>query len=188
MAARIDKAAFTRADMVELIGAQLPVDAPGDARGVIEQIVDAVGVRVSAPRGAHEREGHEKYTLDVIMAEEPRIFDLVDQRNPVAVGCALEDVQALSPDQAARRGKHRGSPFLVQPLSAPAGAGKTTAIRALRAAATAAPQHLLVLAPTGKAVDEALRDGAGDRGFTVAKALELLRGNHRARSAHRGGR
>jgi conjugative relaxase-like TrwC/TraI family protein len=28
MAARIDKAAFTRADMVELVGAQLPVDAP----------------------------------------------------------------------------------------------------------------------------------------------------------------
>ena len=28
MAARIDKAAFTRADLVELVGAQLPVDAP----------------------------------------------------------------------------------------------------------------------------------------------------------------
>jgi hypothetical protein len=39
MAAHIDKAAFTRADMVELIGAQLPVDVPGDPRGLIEQIV-----------------------------------------------------------------------------------------------------------------------------------------------------
>jgi hypothetical protein len=48
--------------MVRLIGAQLPVDAAGEPRELIEQIVDAVGVRVSAPRRAHEREGHEKYT------------------------------------------------------------------------------------------------------------------------------
>jgi len=41
MAAHIDKAAFTRADMVELIGAQLPADAPGEPRELIEQIVDA---------------------------------------------------------------------------------------------------------------------------------------------------
>ena len=32
MAAHIDKPTFTRADMVELIGAQLPIDAPGDPR------------------------------------------------------------------------------------------------------------------------------------------------------------
>ena len=50
MAARIDKPAFTRADLVELVGALLPVDAPGDPRALIEQIVDVVGVRVSAPR------------------------------------------------------------------------------------------------------------------------------------------
>ncbi len=175
MAARIDKAAFTRADMVELIGAQLPVDAPGDARGVIEQIVDAVGVRVSAPRGAHEREGHEKYTLDVIMAEELRIFDLVDQSETRSrLDVRFEDVQALAPDQARAVGNIAVSPFLVQPLAAPAGAGKTHALSALRAAAARTHKHLLVLAPTGKAVDEALHSGAGDRGFTVAKALGLL--------------
>ncbi len=31
-----------------------------------------------------------------------------------------------------------------------------------------------MLAPTGKAVDEAMRDNAGDRGFTLAKALQLI--------------
>ena len=31
-----------------------------------------------------------------------------------------------------------------------------------------------MLAPTGKAVDEAMADGAGDRGLTVAKALALI--------------
>ena len=79
MAAHIDKAAFTRADMVELVGAQLPVDAPGDPRALIEQIVDDVSVRISATREAHHREGHEKFTVDAIIAEEERVFGMVDE-------------------------------------------------------------------------------------------------------------
>jgi hypothetical protein len=35
----------------------------------------------------------------------------------------------------------------------------------------------LVLAPTGKAVDVAVREGAGDHGYTIAKALQLVRDN-----------
>jgi hypothetical protein len=38
-------------------------------------------------------------------------------------------------------------------------------------------KQVLVLAPTGKAVDEAMRGEAGDRGLTVAKALQLIRDN-----------
>jgi len=41
--ARRGKPAFTRADLVELVGALLPVDAPGDPRALIEQIVDWSG-------------------------------------------------------------------------------------------------------------------------------------------------
>ena len=53
------------------------------------------------------------------------------------------------------------SPWLIQPLSAPAGAGKTTSMRALRAAAHRRyGAAVLVLAPTGKAVDVAVREGA----------------------------
>ena len=48
-------AAFTRADMVELIGAQLSVDAPGDPRQVIEGIVESVGVRISTLNGPRAR-------------------------------------------------------------------------------------------------------------------------------------
>jgi len=39
------------------------------------------------------------------------------------------------------------------------------------------PGRVLVLASTGKAVDVAMRDGAGDEGLTVAKALQSLRDN-----------
>jgi conjugative relaxase-like TrwC/TraI family protein len=174
VAARIDKAAFTRADMVELIGAQLPVDAQGDPRARIERIVDTVGLRVSAPREAHEREGHEKYTLDAVIAEEQQIFSLVDERdNRARLDVRTADLDDLSADQQRAVANIAVSPFLVQPLQAPAGAGKTHCLRALRAGAHRAHKQVLVLAPTGKAVDAAMADGAGDRGLTVAKALQL---------------
>ena len=91
----------------------------------------------------------------------------------------------LSADQKRAVENIGRSPWLVQPLSAPAGAGKTTSMRALRAAAHR--RHggrVLVLAPTGKAVDVAVREGAGDEGLTIAKALQLLRDNKLELSPH----
>jgi conjugative relaxase-like TrwC/TraI family protein len=175
MAAHIDKPAFTRADMVELVGAQLPVDAPGDPRALIEQIVDEVSVRISAPRETHHREGNEKFTVDAIIAEEERVLQMVDNAdNQSRLDVRAEDLGDLSADQERAIRNIAVSPFLVQPLLAPAGAGKTHSLKALRAAAHRARKEVLVLAPTGKAVDEAMQDGAGDRGLTVAKALKLI--------------
>ncbi|MBI3693062.1 MAG: relaxase domain-containing protein, partial [Mycolicibacterium aromaticivorans] len=97
MAARADKAALTRADLVEVIGAQLPLmaDNPGVAaeeggaggsagdavmpRQAIEECVDAVAMRLTEPRLAHQREGTERVTVDLILAEERRVFDMVDE-------------------------------------------------------------------------------------------------------------
>jgi conjugative relaxase-like TrwC/TraI family protein len=175
MVARIDKPAFTRADLVELVGALLPVDAPGDPRALIEQIVDIVGVRVSATRDAHHREGHELFTVDAVIAEEQRIFDMIDEADTRArLDVRAADLHDLSADQARVIANIAASPYLVQPLQAPAGAGKTHSLQALRAAAHRTNKDVLVLAPTGKAVDEAMRDHAGDRGLTVAKALQLI--------------
>jgi conjugative relaxase-like TrwC/TraI family protein len=185
MAARIDKPAFTRADMVEIVGAQLPIDAPGDPREVIERIVDQVTIRISAPRQSHEREGHEKFTVDLVMAEEERTFALIDEAdNRARLDLRAEDLGDLSPDQQRAITNIAASPFLVQPLQAPAGAGKTHSLRALRAAAHRAHKEVLVLAPTGKAVDAALQEGAGDRGLTVAKALWLVEANDLRVDAH----
>ena len=52
-AERIDKAAFTRADLVELVGAQLPVDTERAPRELVEAAVDEIGMRLTAPRAAH---------------------------------------------------------------------------------------------------------------------------------------
>jgi conjugative relaxase-like TrwC/TraI family protein len=178
MVAHIDKSAPTRADLVERVGALLPVDVPGDPRALIEQIVDTVGVRVSAPRTAHEREGHERFTVDAVIAEEERIFAMVDETdNRARLDVRADDLRDLSADQARAIGNIAHSPHLVQPLQAPAGAGKTHSLKALRAGAHRAGKNVLVVAPTGTAVDEAMRDGAGDRGLTVDKALHLIAGN-----------
>jgi conjugative relaxase-like TrwC/TraI family protein len=174
-AARIDKAGFTRADMVELIAAHLPVDTTGEPLLLTEAFVDRVGVRITAPRGAHEREGHEKFTLTAIIKEEEQILDLVDARdNTSALDVRFADLEKLSADQARAVAAIGSAPWLVAPLCAPAGAGKTHSLRALRTAAARAGKEVLVLAPTGKAVDEALHDDAGDRGYTIAKALHLM--------------
>ena len=160
---------------MELVGALLPVDAPGDPRDLIEQLVDALGIRVSAPRQAHHREGHELFTVEAVITEEHRIFDMVDATDTRArLDVRTADLQGLSADQARAIATIAASPYLVQPLQAPAGAGKTHSLQALRAAAHRTNKHVLVLAPTGKAVDEAMRGQAGDRGLTVAKALHLI--------------
>jgi ATP-dependent exoDNAse (exonuclease V) alpha subunit len=175
MVAHIDKPTFTRADLVELVGALLPVEAPGDPRALIEQIVDTVGVRVSAARDAHHREGHELFTVDAVIAEEQRVFDVVDEADSRArLDVRTADLDDLSADQARAIANIAASPYLVQPLQAPAGTGKTHSLQALRSAAQRTNKEVLVLAPTGKAVDEAIRGGAGDRGLTVAKALHLI--------------
>lgn len=175
LVAGIDKPTFTRADLVELFGALLPVDAPGDPRELIEKIVDTVAVRVTPERHVHQREGHARFTVDAVIAEEERIFSMVDARDARSrLDMRAEDLGAHSPDQRRAVGAIAQSPYLVQPLQAPAGAGKTHSLKTLRAAAHRAGKEVLLLAPTGRAVDEAIRQQAGDRGLTVAKALTLV--------------
>jgi hypothetical protein len=150
---KIDKAAFTRADLVEILGAQLPVDTERTPRELLESAVDQVAVRLSAPRAAHQREGYERFTLDAILREEAAVLDLVDARNDRAMLWIKDDDTArLAPDQKRAVENIGRSPWLVQPLSAPAGAGKTTSMRALRTAAhRRIHSTVIVLAPTGKA-------------------------------------
>ena len=181
-AANIEKAAFTRADLVELLGAQLPVDIEGEARSprqLIEAAVEAMGMRLTAPREAHQREGHERFTLDRILAEEMVLLDCVDARDERSQLWGLHefDLAGLSADQRRAVQNIARVPWLVCPLSAPAGAGKTTSMRALRAAARSSFKRVLVVAPTGKAVDVAVREGAGDVGYTLAAMLKALRDN-----------
>ncbi|WP_101947687.1 MobF family relaxase [Mycobacterium sp. 3519A] len=174
-AQHIEKAAFTRADLIEIIGARLPVDTEHTPRTLVESAVDHVAVRLTATRQPHQREGHERFTTDSILAEEAALLDLVDARDVRASMLVKDtDTAGLSPDQKRAVENIAKSPWLVQPVSAPAGAGKTTSMRVLAAVARRRQSRILVLAPTGKAVDVAVREGAGDTGYTIAKALHEL--------------
>ena len=176
MAERIEKAAFTRADLVELLAAQLPIDTDRSPRQVVEVAVDEVAMRLTGPRATHQREGHERYTIDRILAEEVTVLDMVDAREVRAQLWVRDgDTAGLSADQARAVEAIAASPQLVCPLSAPAGAGKTTSMRVLAGIGRRCRRRVLVVAPTGKAVDVAVREGAGDEGMTVAKAVASLR-------------
>lgn len=197
MAARADKAALTRADLVEVIGAQLPLidaaaagsDSGGGSAGgagaglprqLIEACVDAVGMRLTAPRLAHEREGSARYTVDLILVEERRVFDLVDATNLRAMawvrpGEHTATALGLSEQQHQVVTAIASTPQLVVPLSAPAGAGKTTSMRALRTIVERRSKaRMIVIAPTGKAVDVAVAEGAASEGYTMHAALARL--------------
>lgn len=171
----LTKAAFTRADLVEAIGARLPVDdADGPSpREVIERLADGVALRIGDERQAHQREGSIRYTAADLVAEERAVIELMGRRDSAAVLPSV-DTTGLSADQARAVTAIATSQRLVQPLSAPAGAGKTHSLRALRAAAHDAGKRVLVAAATGRAVDVAVREQAGDHGATLDAVLGRL--------------
>lgn len=171
----LKKAAFTRADLIEAIGARMPVDdADGPSpREVIERLADGVALRIGDERAAHQREGSIRYTAADLVAEERAVIDMMGRRHNAAVLPSV-DTAGLSADQARAVTAIATSDRLVQPLSAPAGAGKTHSLRALRAAAHDAGKRVLVAAPTGRAVDVAVREQAGDHGATLDALLGRL--------------
>lgn len=171
----LKQAAFTRADLVEAIGARMPIDdADGPSpREVIERLAHGVALRIGDERAAHQREGSIRYTAADLVAEEHTIVELMGHRDARAAVPSVDTV-GLSPDQARAITAIAASERLVQPLSAPAGAGKTHSLRALRRAANEAGKRVLVVAPTGCAVDVAVRERAGDRGATLDALLGQL--------------
>ncbi|MBU8834348.1 MobF family relaxase [Mycolicibacterium goodii] len=179
--AGIHKAAtFTRADLIEAITAALPVDAAATAgvspRELVETLADEVLIPVTAEREPHQREGSVRYTAAELLAEERAIIDLTPARSQRAViPVRRDETAALSPDQRAAITNIAASPWLIQPLSAPAGAGKTHSLKALRAAMRRTGGDVLVLAPTHRAVDQAMSEDAGGAGMTIAAALERHR-------------
>lgn len=185
MAAHIPKADFTRADMVELMAAHWSINGDGDVLEEIENAVDQVALRRTKPREAHNREGNEKYTIDLIVAEEHSIFEMVDREDPrAAITMKDHELEGLGEDQATAISEIARSPQLVQVMQAPAGAGKTHSLKALRQGAHRFNKDVYVLAATGQAVDNAIHDQAADHGYTVAKALGLIE-EHELKFTHK---
>ena len=119
-----------------------------------------------------------------MIAEEKMIFSMLDKSDRRAeITVSDAELAGLGDDQATAIAEIGRSPQLVQVLQAPAGAGKTHSLKSLRRAAHRHGKTVYVLAPTGKAVDTAIHDQAGDQGFTVTKALGML-ADHRLTLDH----
>ena len=70
------------------------------------------------------------FTVDAVIAEEERVFDMVDAADTRArLDVRAADFGDLSADQARAIANIAASPYLVQPLQAPAGAGKTHSLQ-----------------------------------------------------------
>ena len=74
-----------------------------------------------------------------MIAEEIAVWEMIGARDAAAVfdAAAVVDAAGLSEDQRRAVAAVAASPWLVQVIAAPAGAGKTTSLRALREAAHA---------------------------------------------------
>ena len=172
---RTGRSALTRQQLIGVATAQVPTVFDGGAGGHGGAFVDETAVMLSAPRLPHQRARTELLTLAPFLEEERKILDLavaLDERAGLRVRPG--HVKDLSADQAAAVRAIAESRQLVCPLEAPAGAGKTTGMRGLRRVVNAHGRRLIALAPTGGAVDVAVREGAADEGYTVDKVLADL--------------
>ena len=83
-----------------------PTRAP---RELVEAAVDEIGLRLTRPRAAHQREGHERFTLDRIPGRGSNaVLDLVDAADPRAQLWVRDgDTDGLSADQTRAVDRHR---------------------------------------------------------------------------------
>lgn len=194
--AAADKTELTRADLVEILAAHWPTlaqDLPADdVRGGIEAATAGVLLPIQASREAHQREGSITYTSEEIVLEELEALEAAVESDEDTRFFVDRDADIapfkLSEDQSEAISEIAASPHRVQVVQAPAGAGKTRSLKALRHIVEDNRYrnhraNMWVLAPTGKAADGAAQDGAAahERCATIAKILgDIDRDDHAA--------
>lgn len=178
-----ERSTFTRADVVEKCAEMIPVGAL-----TVDEIVEFVEVTVTqalesvalsvTPERAREvdktqREGSQRFTTDVVIEEVNRGIDLATTRTHNAVVAAsIQPVEGvLSPAQARAMTAVVSSDFLASVVVAPAGAGKTSSLKAARQVWEQAGRTVVGLAPTGKAADVMVGEQVAHESSTIARAL-----------------
>ena len=178
-----ERSTFTRADVVEKITEFLPCSMPaGEVLATAERLADEVfaadqcwTVTPHEDRAVNQqaREGSQRFTTENVVAEVDyaieRATQPVSQRVSGASIVAKEGT--LSEQQAAAMRAIVESSYLASVLVAPAGAGKTSSLKAARDAWEKAGMRVEGLAPTGKAADVMVREEVADHASTIARLL-----------------
>ena len=195
-----ERSTFTRADVVEKIAEMMPVGAvsPEQMREVVEQIADEVFADDSTwtvtPDKASEvndqaREGAQRFTTDAVVAEIDRGIDVatavVDAGVDASVIVPIDG--KLSQAQAEAMRAVVQSRYLASVVVAPAGAGKTSSLKAARRVWEQAGRQVVGLAPTGKAADVMVGEQVAHSASTVARVLLQVDGVEASSAAQKLG-
>lgn len=178
-----ERSTFTRADVAEKAAELIRPGAvaPEDMTATIERLVDAAlgekGTWSVTPEKSRQldntqREGSQKYTTVAVVDEVEHAVDMATAR--VERGVNTESIQPvageLSPAQADAMRAVVGSDYLASVVVAPAGAGKTSSLKAAHKAWSLAGKRVIGLAPTGKAADVMVGENVADEAMTIARA------------------
>ncbi|MDQ2851425.1 MAG: relaxase domain-containing protein, partial [Actinomycetota bacterium] len=186
---------FTRADVVQAAVAALSPyqGSPQDVLSAIEELADgALEVAVSLEGAASagdsitrrlragqrlgQREGSIRYTTTHMLQVEASTTTRAARRVAGLSGNpALVTAQGLDLDQVAGMRQLVASDRQASVMVAPAGAGKTTSLKAARAAWERDGQRVLGIAPTGRAAGQMRTDQAVGQADTIATVLGKLR-------------
>ncbi|WP_394280700.1 AAA family ATPase, partial [Corynebacterium sp.] len=191
-----ERSTFTRADVVEKVAELLPVGAaePGEVYRLVEKITDEVFATSAAwtvtpdkdrSRNKTAREGTQRFTSEDVVSEVNRGIDLATE--VIAEGVNADVIQPvegkLSRDQAEAMRAVVESRYRASVVIAPAGAGKTSSLKAARSAWEQAGKTVVGLAPTGKAADVMVGEHVAHSSSTLARVLRRVDGQDAANAA-----
>ncbi|SLM89585.1 transfer protein homolog TraA [Corynebacterium casei] len=179
-----ERSTFTRADVAEKVAELLPVGAvePHLMLRTIESLTDAAlasddSLSVTPDRDPAvdntQREGAQRFTTKAVIDEVEQAVRLATA--VVDAGVSTESIKpipgALSENQASAMRQVVKSQYRASVIVAPAGAGKTSSLKAARGAWEHAGKTVVGLAPTGKAADVMVGEAVADESMTIARAL-----------------
>ena len=190
-----DRSTFTRADVVEKIAEMMPVGAVShaDMLAAIERLADNVvapdlsdmseAAWPVTPEKSRKydktmREGSQRFTSRSVVSEVDRAIDLACDMTYSGVDASeIKPIEgALSIEQADAMRAVVESPYRASVVVAPAGAGKTSSLKAARSAWENAGKTVVGLAPTGKAADVMVGEDVAHSSSTIARALKRAEG------------
>nr|WP_010991838.1 MobF family relaxase [Corynebacterium glutamicum]CAD12223.1 TraA protein [Corynebacterium glutamicum] len=179
-----ERSTFTRADVVEAATELLPVGAVTAEQiyDTVEHLADQVcGGQVAwtvTPEKDRQvdrsaREGSQRFTSEAVVEEVNRGIDLATTVTGRGVSPSMiKPVEGqLSDAQAEAMRAVVSSRYLASVVIAPAGAGKTSSLKAARAAWEQAGKQVIGLAPTGKAADVMVGENVAHSSSTLARVL-----------------
>lgn len=180
------KNSWTRADMVEAVvglwgpGLGLSIDSVEDIEAAVDAVIDAGCYQIVEDARSWHREGHLRFTDAATLTREAEVLELcsvkaahLEVTTPswwfAAQGLDATAAHAMTEIAVSRR--------LVNILEAPAGSGKTTALKAFRERAEAQGRHVVLLSSQRKAINAAREKDAASEYLTLAQ-FELRRENN----------